>query len=106
MQQSGALKLTCVQWLQRRLLRRLHQMPDLYWSLLACCVSLLLLDLLLTVAPYHRLASVDQEMEDSGPLTCAPVQLQKAAAEFILADSTAGSTGWGPWTRSICTKNA
>ncbi len=50
-----------------------------------------LLDLLLTVAPYLRSMSVDQEMEDRGPLTWAPVRLLPEAAEVFLTDNTAGT---------------
>jgi ribonuclease HI len=62
-----------------------------------------LLDLLLTVAPYLRSMSVDQEMEDRGPLTWAPVRLLPEAAEFFLTDSTAGSIDLGPYR--ICTRD-
>ena len=62
-----------------------------------------LLDLLLTVAPYLCSKSVDQEMEDRGPLTWAPVRLLPAAAEFFLTDSTAGSIDLGPYR--ICTRD-
>ena len=56
-----------------------------------------LLDLLLAVAPYLRSTSMDQEMEDRGPLTWAPVRLLPAAAEVLLNDSTAGSTDSGSY---------
>jgi len=47
--------------------------------------------------------SVDQEMEDRGPLTWAPVRLLPEAAEFFLTDSTAGSIDLGPYR--ICTRD-
>ncbi len=53
-----------------------------------------LLDLLLTVAPYVRSMSVDQEMEDRGPLTWAPVRLLPEQQSFFLLTAQWAALTW------------